>query len=227
MASCGTRWMIALVLTILVGCAPKPILLDEATKVSLGGVREIRALYYTPPNLFVPVNPVPGMFFGAIGGAIAGFEAMSRSEQMVKAYGLIDPIIQVKTELRPSVQTSFPDASIVDIATPRQDDALGVLKGEFQQGLLLDLKTIKWGIFTKVGQGDHYVSYQGRARLVQLPEEKVVWQGVCDFEERDDTTLRHITDFEANNGALLKEHLTKLATICSGELTKQLTKSKS
>jgi hypothetical protein len=132
----------------------------------------------------------------------------------------------VKDGFLPSVQRTFPKASMSEIANPRQDDDLKKLGREFGQGLLLDLKTIRWAILTKVGQGDHYISYRGRARLVQLPEQKVIWQGVCDLEERDAENMRHRTEFEENNGALLKEVLIKLATICSVELTKQLTASK-
>lgn len=84
MTSFGNRWMIALVLTMLVGCAPMPILRDEATKVSLSGVREIRGFYYDSPELYVPANPASAISIGAIGGAIAGFEAMFRSQQMIK-----------------------------------------------------------------------------------------------------------------------------------------------
>ena len=123
-----------------------------------------------------------------IGGAIGGLSVQPTRPEMN------DPIIQVKNGFLPSLQRVFPKTSMSEIANPRQDDDLEKLGQEFDQGLLLDLKTIKWGILTKVGQGDHYISYQSRARLVQLSENTVVWQGVCDLEDRDATNMRHRTE---------------------------------
>ena len=217
-----TRGIILIVLAILAGCAPKSIQMDQAARESLSGVQEIKVLYYEPPDLQVPSNPVPKIFFGAIGGAVAAVVVQSRGQQMVKEYGLSDPMIRVKNGFVLSVQALFNKANLTEVTSPHKEDNLDKLKVEFHQGLFLDFKTTKWGILTHQLQGYHYVAYQGRARFVQIPEEKVIWQGVCDLEEKDDTNMPHITELEANNGALLKEYLTKLTTSCEAELIRQL-----
>lgn len=211
-----------LLLAISAGCAPKPIAMDHVERASLSSGQELRILYYEPPDFKVPPGTMPLIMFGAVGGAIAAANMeQSQGQQTVKEYDVQDPIIQVRRKFVPRVG-SLLNVDMFGETTPRQDDDLDSLKKEFGEGYILDLGTSKWGIFRKPFETFHYVAYRGRARIIRVSEAKIIWQGVCDLEEKDNEHTPHITEFEANNGALLKDNLAKLAASCSDELLKQL-----
>lgn len=216
------RAAILLLLAISAACAPKPIAMDHAERDLLSKSEAVRVVYYTPPDFKVPPGTMPLIMFGALGGAIAAASMeQSQGQQTVKEYDVQDPIIQVRRRFAPHVGVLL-NVDMSEETSPRQDDDLDSLKKEFTQGYILDLKTNKWGIFRNPFQTFHYVGYQGRARLIRASEKKVVWQGVCDLEEKDNDKMPHITEFEENNGALLKNNLAKLAASCADELLKQL-----
>lgn len=54
-----------------------------------------------------------------------------------------------------------------------------------------------------------FAVYHSRARLVNLSEEKIIWQGVCYLVENDPIARPSILDFEADNGTLFKQYLAK------------------
>lgn len=214
--------IIALGFVVTIGCAPKPIAMDQAMKSSLQNVQDIKILYHKPSDFEVPPNSLL-MMGGAVGGVLAAVEAQSRSEQMTKAYGLVDPTMQVKREFVHTLRTIFSNARFSEEIKPHQDDDLSKLAEEFRQGLVLDLKTTRWGMLSVPLQGYQYVLYQNRTRIIQLPEQKVLWQGVCDLQEKDAVKMPGIAEFEANNGALLKDNFSKMTAACSDLLAKQLT----
>jgi hypothetical protein len=216
------RAAVLLLLAISAACAPKPIAMDHAERDLLSRGEAVRVIYYTPPDFKVPPGTMPLIMFGAVGGAIAAASMeQSQGQQTVKEYDVQDPIIQVRRRFAPQVGVLL-NVDMSGETSPRQDDDLDSLRKEFSQGYILDLKTSKWGIFRNPFQTFHYVGYRGRARLIRVSEKKVVWQGVCDLEEKDNDNMPHITEFEANNGALLKANLDKLAASCADELLKQL-----
>ena len=216
------RAAILLLLTLSAGCAAKPIPMDHVERASLSSGQELRILYYEPPDFKVPPGTMPLIMFGAVGGAIAAANMeQSQGQQTVKEYDVQDPIIQVSRRFVPRVGALL-NVDMFGETSPRQDDDIDSLKREFSQGYILDLKTSKWGIFRKPFETFHYVAYRGRARIIRISENKIIWQGVCDLEEKDNDKMPHITEFEANNGALLKDNLTKLAASCADELLKQL-----
>ena len=120
------------------------------------------------------------------------------------------------------MQNSLGIATLSEVASPISDDNLHTLRNELRQGYLLDFKTTKWELRYDHYDDYAYVVYQGRARLVNIPEEKVLWQGVCDLHEEDTKGKPSTEDFEANNGTLLKDYLARLATSCTAEFHKQL-----
>lgn len=216
------RAAILLLLAISAGCAPKPIAMDQIERASLSSSQGLRILYYEPPDFKVPPGTVPLIMFGAMGGAIAAANMeQSQGQQTVKEFDVQDPIIQVRRKFVRRVGALL-NVDMFGETTPRQDDDLESLKKEFGEGYILDLKTSKWGIFRKPFETFHYVAYRGRARIIRVSEAKIIWQGVCDLEEKDNDKMPHITEFEENNGALLKDNLAKLAASCADELLNQL-----
>lgn len=204
------------ILVVLLGCAPNSILMDQQTKESLSAIPEIKVLYYEPPAPLVPISPVGGVV------AVVASAAETHRERLDKM-GLEDPILQVKNGFLASMQTSLPKTTLSAVPHPLPDDDLEKLKRELGQGYLLDFKTTKWGILNNAMQVYSFAVYQSRARLVNLSAEKIIWQGVCHLVENDPIARPSILDFEADNGALFKAYLAKLATSCVAELNRQFT----
>ena len=202
------------ILILLLGCAPTSILMDQQAKESLSAIKEIKVMYYESPAPLVPISPVGGVV------AVVASATETHRERLDKM-GLEDPILQVKNGFLASMQTSLPKTILSEVSHPLPDDDLEKLKTELGQGYLLDFKTTKWGILNNAMQVYSFAVYQSRARLVNLSEEKIIWQGVCHLVENDPIARPSILDFEADNGALFKAYLAKLATSCVAELNRQ------
>lgn len=213
-------YVVIAALVALVGCAPKPIPMDQQAKESLRAIQEIKVLHYSAPPLLVPPTAAPVPIFAY---AIADSADQTHRARLGKSSAVDDPILQVKSGFLASMQTSLPRATLSEIPHSLPNDDLEDLKKELGQGYLLDFRTTKWGIINDMFRVYSYVLYQSRARLVDISGEKILWQGVCDLEEKDLTTRPSIHDFEADNGTLFKEYLGKLATSCVSELNRQFT----
>jgi len=206
------------ILILLLGCAPTSILMDQQAKESLSAIKEIKVMSYESQAPVVPISNegVSGVL------AIVATAAETHRERLDKM-GLEDPILHVKKGFLASMQTSLPKTTLSEVPHPLPDDDLEKLKRELGQGYLLDFKTTKWGILNNAMQGYSFAVYHSRARLVNLSEEKIIWQGVCYLVENDPIARPSILDFEADNGALFKAYLAKLATSCVTELNRQFT----
>lgn len=204
---------------VLLGCAPNSILMDQQTKESLNAIQEIKVLYYESPAILAP----PIVTSGVVGSAIVALADQTHRERLDKMPGVEDPIFKVKKGFLASMQTSLPKTTFSEVPQPLPDDDLEKLKRELGQGYLLDFKTTEWGILNNAMQGYSLAVYKSRARLVNLSEEKIIWQGVCYLSENDPVGRPSIHDFEADNGALFKANLAKLATSCVAELNRQFT----
>jgi hypothetical protein len=181
-----------------------------------GPNKEVKVVHYEPPAPVVPINSM----WGALG--VVASAAQTHRERLDNI-GREDPILQVKNGFLASMQTSLPKTTFSEVTHSLPDDDLEKVKRELGQGYLLDFKTTKWGILNNAIHAYSYAVYQSRARLVNLSEDKIIWQGVCHLVENDPIARPSIFDFDADNGALFKQYLTKLATSCVTELNRQFT----
>jgi hypothetical protein len=99
------------------------------------------------------------------------------------------------------------------IQEPVAGDSLDELKTVFAKGLIIDVKTHRWGI-----AGNGPFAYGARARVVRLEDSKTLWQGVCKVED-EMTGVRD--DVESAEGAHLKVKLNEMADACSDQLVDQ------
>jgi len=204
------------ILILLLGCAPTSILMDQKAKESLSAIKEISVMYYESHAPLVPINTE-----GVSGVLAIVASAPGTHRERLDKMGLEDPILHVKKGFLASMQTSLPKTTLSEVPHPLPDDDLEKLKRELGQGYLLDFKTTKWGILNNAMQGYSFAVYHSRARLVNLSEEKIIWQGVCYLVENDPIARPSILDFEADNGTLFKQYLAKLTTSCAAELNRQ------
>lgn len=221
---------------MLGGCSGNQIKIDPATRSMLSGQEEVLAIHYAP-SLFVAQTPEvrnaasAGMLFGAVGGAIAGAVQASEAErigsQLVRDYGLEDPIIKIESTFLERISRNSNVQNLRSIHDVFAEDDPGQLRKKFQQGFVFDFKTTSWSLTpVPFGPNNYLVRYQGRARLLSFPEGKVEWQGICEADGKVESSAPTLLQLVANSGAILKTQLASTAEPCIEQLERQFSGSK-
>ena len=214
------RVVILLALAALVGCY-RPIPMDKSTRESLSAIQEIKVSYYEPAEFVAPpYGQGAGLSGPLISGVIDHLDAHDHGREIMKL-GLTDPIIEVKNSFLSSIRSTFTQATVSESTEPLPDDDIEQLKKEMRSGYLLDFKTSGWALKHNPFRDYSLIVYQGRVRLVNISEEKIIWQGVCILDVEDPAAKPSTMDFEIDNGALLKNYLAKAGTACTVELQRQ------
>lgn len=222
---------LAMIGTLLVACSEKTIRINSATQRVLAVQQEIVAIHYLP----VPFTAEPPEVrhtalgaeqFGLIGAVIAAraqtAEAKEVGSQLVKDYGLEDPILKIKRAFLDAASRHGNLHNINSIQEALADDGRESLAKRFQNGLVFDFKTTTWSITPLLLNLHHYhVQYMGRARLLSLPDGKIEWQGICEAEGKMEEGAPTLLQLVANSGALLKAQLASAADSCSEQLERQ------
>lgn len=119
-------------------------------------------------------------------------EAREAGAKFISASQLMDPVTQIENHFLVAWQrelqlTALPAAQFIN------SDSAQRLQEQFNEGYVIDFRTQKWSIEPVLYDGlssDHSTyrpSYTGRARLVRLNDQKVVWVGSCAYAK--DQTL--------------------------------------
>ena len=222
--------------SFLTACSGQEIRIDQATQSKLATQQEIAAIHY-PPAPFAAQTPEvrnaasAGMLFGAIGGAIAGAvqagEAEQVGNQLVKDYGLEDPILKIKKSFLEAVSRSSNLHNLNSVQEALIDDDRSNLRKQFQKGFVLDFKTTAWSLRpVPLNPNNYRVQYTGRARVLSFPEGKIEWQGVCETEGKVENSTPTLLQLVANSGAILKSQLNSASDSCSEQLEQQFARSK-
>jgi len=84
-----------------------------------------------------------------------------------------DPAPRVKSRLVGTLQANLKLTNVDTVSDPLQNDDVKTLKDVFKTGVVLDVRTMKWG-------GDDYRgNYLVRARMVRLDDSTVLWKTTC------------------------------------------------
>jgi len=224
-----TKILLIICLITTVGCTPKMIKMDQATQESLSKVHQITAIQYESNDFEVPPHSL-GSMFGVIGAIIASGVADSEAEDIVARFHLQDPIMQVKEGFLSKFSQKFSNVKLSQISEAFKDDDINELTEDFDNQKVLDFRTVSWGIvkgkhdfFTPPAfQTGRNVKYFARARLLDVNEEKVLWQGVCDLLDEVNFGEAHLEEAVPDSkGNFLKKKFETLANRCIHELIKQ------
>ncbi len=213
----------------LPACATKAIRLADPDRNRLQTQAELKVYHYKPVTLTVMttgarVAMMTGVMFGAIGGALGGgFAAsavQSEGQRWVAAYGLEDPVTRVKSLLVSSLANTLPSVTLRPMPAPLTDDDLTTAKSRGDEGIVLEVGTQLWSVGDFQGSMGAY-RYWAQARLVDAIEAKVIWRGLCKFE--DDRSEENYTQdqLKADNAAILKTKLAVAADSCADQLLQQ------
>ncbi len=228
------RSLMLLTFVVLIGCTPKIIEMDAATKESLIATQHITAIHYIHPVFELPPYSTSG---GVIGGLMSGIVDRSRGERIEEKFGLYDPILDVKENFLTTVLNEFPSLTISKISAPFANDEVHDLKGPFSKGYILDFQTRRWGIVQHVEGWEHLkppgsqerrkVTFIARARLIDANQESILWQGICDVEDHNNIfTMEDVQYWYNGENNNLDNLFTILASTCLKELWRQFPRHK-
>lgn len=222
--------------TLLIACSEKTIRMNPTTQSILTAQQEIAAIHYSPPPFTAQTpevrNAVPGTeMFGLIGGAISAAaqagEAKQVGSQLVKDYGLEDPILKIKKSFLDSVPRSANLHNFKSVQEAFVDDDRESLKKQFPKGLVFDFKTTAWSLKPLLlNPNSYHVQYAGKARLLSFPDGNIEWQGICEAEGKIENSAPTLLQLVANSGAILKLQLISVSDSCAEQFERQFMGSK-
>jgi hypothetical protein len=163
--------------------------------------------------------------FGPIGVAATESRARAAGEATRLRDGLEDPAFVVRDRFVAGFITELGIAAPADQQTVDTDDIEELTQKLGPTGVLLDFKTIDWGIGSAwlpfKGDIGYGVFYMGRVRVIRLEERKVLWQSLC-FGGTPDDKRTTAAAFLENKGALLKQGLVEAGEGCTEALLRQM-----
>lgn len=207
--------------------------MNPTTQSVLTAEQEIVAIHYAPPPFTAQTpevrNAVPGAeMLGLIGAAISAAvqagEAKRVGSQLVKDYGLEDPILKIKKSFLDAVSRSANLHNFNLVQEAFVDDDQESLKKQFQTGLVFDFRTTAWSLEPLLlNPNSYYVQYAGKARLLSFPDGNIEWQGICEAEGKIENSLLQLV---ANSGSILKSQLISVSDSCAEQFERQFMGSK-
>src|SRR5438477_9433899 len=139
-------------LALLAACAaqrPAPMKEDE---LSLSLQPQIHAVHHEPQRAFsvqstgyivaAVLLPTPLVFLAAT----------ADGDELKREFALEDPVSRMKQRLVSSLESRLKLTNMTAVSAPLRDDDIETLKRDFESGLALDVRTVKWGIFAISGQ---------------------------------------------------------------------------
>jgi hypothetical protein len=216
------------------GCASTDL---APVKMEKGGLEKLKtqsnivAIHYKPAPFRLVTESTTlasgiGVLFGAVGGTIGAGATINKIEsagqEMVKNYSLQDPVLRVKEQILDVLNTKYGVNNIHAIPETIVEENFDSFRKQYGDGIIIDLMTINWGIGSFPFDSSHYrTPLFVRARLVDLRDSKVLWQGSCRVMEEKTDNSPNIDEITADNGALLKKLLIVAEDICAKEIIAQ------
>ncbi len=213
--TCSILAAISLVLT---ACAPAVVMLDPATRESLKQTPEIKVVHYGPPDLQLEGRARTGY------GGSAGTAAVVASQAKLEArreLAVDDPVVRIKANVVSALSRTLTATRLTDVPTAMPDDQMQSLKGFFGKETVLDFITTYWGLAPVPFQPHDLVLYRARARLIQFPEGKVLWQGACDLEADESEGIPPGKDGALTKVLVVNNTLDRLGDRCAELLVAQ------
>jgi hypothetical protein len=213
---------------VLSGCGGvRPLAVGEMDRIR--AAPKITAAVYQPTPAFRQRGAYDenwNVLFGPIGVAATESRARAAGEATRLRVGLEDPAFVVRDRFVAGLNTELGIAAPADQQVVSTDDIDELVQKLGPAGVVLEFKTIDWGIGSAwlpfKGDIGYGVFYMGSARVIRLEERKVLWQSLC-FGGTPDDKRTTAAAFLENEGALLKQGLLAAGESCAEGLLRQIT----
>jgi len=216
-------WWINLFLIplLIAGCGPRLIKMQPEDLAQLKGVDQFQVVHSEGEQLFV-MNPGAAAF-GLIGGLVGGVVGLQQGKSITQEQQIGDPIVVVKEEFVAGLRREFDLRNLRIVEQALSDNTVEGLKALFEDGLVVDLRTIGWNLYQPSGFSANYqLGYGAQARLSRLADAKILWQGACLIKGK---AFEKLGAFTASGAKLLKSEAAEVASECAKQLLKQFSGS--
>ncbi|MGE5241670.1 MAG: hypothetical protein ACM3NI_08490 [Bacteroidota bacterium] len=203
----------------LQGCATTqnvvPMSPDDRAALKQASVIHVVHCASPAMNLMTPASVAGG---GLITSATGSTELPSGAE-LERGYSLPNPAGELSGKL---VQRLKAEGRMTNLRVeprlpqlPAQLDASSY-RGKYPDGLVLEVTVPYHGAAYKVVNWKTYTyGMFAKARLIRAADAKVLWSDVCVTDDKNDAYRLDVSQFEANNGAHLKQLFHHASDQCS------------
>jgi hypothetical protein len=191
------RSIASLLIVSITACAgPNKLARDE--QLALSSQPKIHAVHHRPAAAFAAREPITTAVLPDTPADPTVSESTRPQREQPE-----DPAPRVKSRLVGALQANLKLTNVDTISDPLQNDDVKTLKDVFKTGVVLDVRTMKWG-------GDDYQgNYLVRARMVRLEDSTVLWKATCNARWA----------YDGNPGNPLRAQLRKAADDCATQLS--------
>jgi hypothetical protein len=203
-------------------CAPARIDLDPRVREQLPSASVVHVVVFPaePPPLMTAKAIATGSLFGPIGGGIAGARAAAVGKELMAKHNGEDLSAQLANTVADELKAMLPNLK----RAPETPAGQGVddLRQANLRPFVLDVKAGGIIMYYASNWARYRLTYNGRVRLVDTEQGRVLWQGVCNLKGADDPAQGPTLDeLEAADGVAYRRLITETASACAAELLKQ------
>ncbi len=161
------RFIASLLIVSITGCAgPHKLARDD--QLSLSSQPKIHAVHHRPATVFVDRETIPAAVLPDTPSDPSASERARLQREQPE-----DPAPHVKSRVVRTLQTHLKLTNVDTASGLLQNDDIKTLKDAFKTGVVLDVRTMKWG------RDDSRGYYSVRARMVRLEDSSVLWKTTC------------------------------------------------
>jgi hypothetical protein len=198
-------------LLLLSACAGQQTRLSTENRRALAADTQIHAVHHKSMRSF-SYESTGYALAGAFLTPLVAFAQVTEGAGMQDSLQLEDPVVRVKDRLVGVLQTQFNAANVVAVADPPKGDAIEKLVQTYRTGVVLDVRTMKWGV------DNARAKYSARARLIRLSDATILWNATCEFVADKAKPSPKMEELKANDGILLKAKILDAADGCADQL---------
>jgi hypothetical protein len=205
------RTTITAACVLIAGCAGQQVVMTPEDQRSLSS-QPLYAVHYEAKGGFL-VESTGHTAMALLVTPLVALTQVAEGNELRTQLALEDPVLRSKERLVKVVQSGLDLTQVRSIPKPQEGDAVASIKRAYGDGVLLDVRTTRWGIH------NNRAKYQARARLVRLADSRVLWEAACnEVVAGKDAREPTREEISANNGALLKAKLGEAAELCADQL---------
>src|SRR5262249_56954027 len=173
-----------------------------------------------PPPLMTAKAVGTGSLFGPFGGAVVGARAASVGQELMAKHNVEDLSAQLANAVTDELKPTLPNLKRATETPAGQ--SVDDLRQAGLRPLVLDINAGGIIMYYTSNWARYRLTYNGRVRLVDTEQGRVLWQGVCKLKGADDPAQGPTFDeLGAADRVAYPRLLRRAASACTVELMKQ------
>lgn len=207
----------ALVFILLIqGCATQSVKLTDQGRAELKNLDNIKVVHQSAgwPSL----NTAAGVLASDLTFGMS--EDWTAGHKLAKKFNIEDPGLKVKEEFLDQIGR-MNVANFVNDTQPLtyENNAPEKMKAIYGEGVVLKVSPNIWQIWYYPFNWARYQMWFGAsAELVRLEDAKVLWNGACRADQKDDATAPTFAELTGDGSIVLQEWVQDSAEKCASQL---------